>query len=96
MMLETSPLLLRKHQATHRARRQPWASRLEYLKYVYYRYAIEREHGHLDAAEAVLEGVCDALAGCYGAYVPRARVALPMLRALFAFRFRRQVQPTKK
>jgi GT2 family glycosyltransferase len=76
-------LLLRKHLATHYRGRGPMRSRLEYLKYVYYRYALEREHGHADAADAVLEGVWDALAGQYGPLTPRAGRPLPMLRGLF-------------
>jgi GT2 family glycosyltransferase len=78
-------LLLRKHQATHRAGRSAWPSRLEYLKYVYYRYVIERENGHADAAEAVLEGVSDALAGRYGPYAKGPRRTLPLVRGLFEF-----------
>jgi GT2 family glycosyltransferase len=83
-------LLLRKHQSSHKSGRGAWWSRLEYLKYVYYRYAIEREEGHEDAARAVLEGVCDALAGRYGAYDPAPRPALPLVRGLFDFWFRRR------
>ena len=56
-------LLLRKHQASHRGGRGAFASWLEYLKYVYYRFSIEREQGQEKAADAVLIGLCDALAG---------------------------------
>jgi GT2 family glycosyltransferase len=83
-------LLLRKHQAAHRPGRGAWRSRLEYLKYVYYRYAIEREQGQTDAAEAVLEGVCDTLARRYGPYAVRPRPALSLVRGLFDFWFRRR------
>ncbi len=76
-------LLLRKHQATHHPGRGAWRSRLEFFKYVYYRYAIEREEGESDAADAVLEGFCDALAGRYGPYSPTPARALPVVRSLF-------------
>jgi GT2 family glycosyltransferase len=85
-------LLLRKHHVRHRAGRGAWRSRLEYVKYVYYRYAIEREEGQPDAAEAVLEGVCDALAGRYGVYSRAPRAALPVVRSLFEFWFRRRTR----
>jgi hypothetical protein len=81
-------LLLGKHQATHRPSRGAWRSRLQYLKYVYYRYALEREAGHPDAAAAVLEGVCDALARRYGPYSAGPRLALPLARWLFDLWFR--------
>jgi GT2 family glycosyltransferase len=77
-------LLLRKHHTTCQGARGAWRSRLEYLKYLYYRYSAEQEQGHPEAATAVLEGLCDALAGCYGAYKPGPRPALPALRWLFA------------
>jgi len=83
-------LLLRKHQASHRPGRGAWRSRLEYLKYVYYRYALEREEGQADAADAVLEGVCDTLVRRYGAYAAGPRPALPFVRGLFDFWFRRR------
>jgi GT2 family glycosyltransferase len=76
-------LLLQKHQHTHRPGRGAWRSRLEYLKYVYYRYTIEREEGHADAADAVLEGVCDALGGRYGPYTQCPRRGAGLLRFLF-------------
>lgn len=78
-------LLLRKHLPTHRRGRGPWRSRLEYLKYVYYRYALEREHGQPEAAKAVLEGFCDALAGHYGPLSARSRPSLPLIRGVFEF-----------
>jgi GT2 family glycosyltransferase len=83
-------LLLRKHPAANHPRRGAWPSRLAYLKYVYYRYAIEREEGHPDAALAVLEGVCDALARRYGAYEAAPRPALAVVRPLFEFWFTRR------
>jgi GT2 family glycosyltransferase len=78
-------LLLRKHQATHRCARGSWQSRLEYVKYAYYRYAIEQEEGHGDSAAAVLEGLCDAMVGRYGPFAPGRRPAVPVLRGVFDF-----------
>lgn len=76
-------LLLRKHLATHRRGRTPLRSRIEYLKYVYYRYAIEREQDQPEAADAVIEGLCDAVAGRYGPFASRPRPAVPVVRGLF-------------
>jgi GT2 family glycosyltransferase len=75
-------LLLRKHLFTHQ-RRGPSASRWEYLKYVYYRYAIEKEHGEQAGADAVLEGLADGLAGRYGPRTGRRSAAVPVMRFLF-------------
>lgn len=76
-------LLLQKHRRTHVSGRSAWQSRVQYLKYVFHRYTIEREEGQDDAANAVIEGLCDALAGRFGPYAPRRRLALPLVRALF-------------
>jgi GT2 family glycosyltransferase len=85
-------LLLRKHLFTH-ARRGPNRSRWEYLKYVYYRYAIEREQDEKAGADAVLEGFADALAGRYGPRNGRRCPAVPMIRWLFeTYRRRRAGQ----
>lgn len=75
-------LLLGKH-AVRPGGRGPLRSRWEFLKYSYYRYAIERDAGHVDAADAVLEGLCDALARYYGPYEARPRPALRLLRSVF-------------
>ncbi len=82
-------LLLGNHAALPGGR-GPAGSRWEFLKYSYYRYALEREAGCADAADAVLEGLCDAFARRYGPYAPRRRPALPLLRGAFeAWRGRR-------
>ncbi len=60
-----------------------FASWLEYLKYVYYRFSIEREQGQEKAADAVLIGLCDALAGRFGPQGPPPRAALAILRHVF-------------
>lgn len=75
-------LLLQKHPASA-GRRNTWQARREYLKYVYYRYAIEREEGHAEAADAVLQGLHDAIRGYYGPYAFRSRWTVPLLRSVF-------------
>jgi GT2 family glycosyltransferase len=89
-------LLLGKHAAAHRGRGAA-RSRWEYLKYSYYRYALEREAGRADAADAVLEGLCDALARRYGAYARRPRPAVGLLRGAFeAWRACRRASPNRE
>jgi hypothetical protein len=53
------------------------------VKYVYYRYCTEREHGQSEAADAVLHGLGDALLGRFGGLSPRRRRVSPVLRWLF-------------
>jgi GT2 family glycosyltransferase len=89
-------LLLKKHRSTKPSGRGPWSSRLQYLKHVYFRYSVEREEGHSDAADAVLEGVCDALAGRFGPYTPGPRPAVPLLRTVFELRRKRRIRLTRK
>lgn len=74
-------LLLSKHLGSPRRRRGPLASYWTYARYVYYRYCVEREEGRDDAADAVLEGLWDALARRFGPFEPRPRPAVPVLRA---------------
>lgn len=76
-------LLLHKHQQLTPGRRAPARSRWEYLKYVYHRYTLEKEQSHDQAADAVLEGLHDALTGKYGPRPDVSRPALPLLRRLF-------------
>jgi GT2 family glycosyltransferase len=83
-------LLLRKHTTRSGRRRGPWPSRLTYLKYVYYRYSIERENGQPEAADAVLRGVLDAISGRYGPAVTIHRPGLGVLRSLFELVRRRR------
>ncbi len=75
-------LLLGKH-AKLPGGRGAVSSRWEFLKYSYHRYAIERDAGQMDAADAVLEGLCDALSRYFGPYARRRRSALPILRRAF-------------
>jgi GT2 family glycosyltransferase len=76
-------LLLRKHARAAGRARGPWPSRLAYLKYVYYRYAIERENGQVEAADAVLRGLMDALWGRFGQAEAGPRAGLGVVRGLF-------------
>ncbi len=76
-------LLLAKHARGLPAKRGCLPSAWQYVKYAYYRYAIEREQGQLRAADAVLEGVSDALLGRFGARCPGSRGSLALLRPLF-------------
>jgi GT2 family glycosyltransferase len=85
-------LLLRKHQALCSRSRGAWQSRLEYMKYLYYRYSLELEQGQHEAAEAVLQGLCDAVTGHYGPYKRGTRPVQPMLRWLFEVWRRRRAR----
>ena len=76
-------LLLSKHAASHRRGRSRLRSLWEYLKYTYYRYALEREAGHADAADAVVEGLHDALAWRFGPFRAGSRPTVPLLRGVF-------------
>jgi hypothetical protein len=90
-------LLLHKHPGSASYRRAPWRSRLEYLKYLYYRYSLEREADRPEAADAILEGLCDAVSGRYGAYTPAHRPLVPVTRWLFdLWRQRRARQARRK
>jgi GT2 family glycosyltransferase len=89
-------LLLRKHHWTRFSSRGAWRSRLEYVKYLYYRYTVENEQGHAEAAEAVLEGLCDAARGRYGAYAPGPRPALATFHCLFNLWYNRRARQAKR
>ena len=83
-------LLLHKHAGPSRQMRGPWQTRQTYLKYVYWRYSIERENGQPDAADAVLRGVLDAVTGRFGPQPRQPQVGLGMLRGLFELVRRRR------
>jgi len=59
-------------------------SLLHHLRYAYHRYANERDHGYGSSADAIVEGLYDALAGRYGPYADRRRPGLGLLRRAFA------------
>ena len=75
-------LLLWKHRG-RRGGRTELSSWFQYLKYVYYRFSIEREQDEEKAADAVLSGLCDALAGRFGPQRAPARLALASSRLIF-------------
>ena len=75
--------LLKKHRgATRRGRSRPRTA-LVYSYYMYHWYTDLRESGNDRAATAVLEGICDGLAGQTGPYQVRRRWLLAPLRAAF-------------
>ena len=78
-------LLLRKHGGKHRGGRTGLPSWFTYLRYVYHRFTIESEEGEETAADAVLSGLCDGLAGRYGPHGPPPRIALAGTRWIFRF-----------
>lgn len=75
-------LLLSKH-AARPAGRGGLKSYAAYLRYAYHRYCHEREDGHADAADAVLEGLIDVVTRHFGPHVARRRWAVPVLRGVF-------------
>lgn len=81
-------LLLSKHGYLPGPRRGLMNSLWRYLKYAYARYEYERDAGIEDSAQAVLEGVCDALQRRFGAYRARRRPGMRLLRTLFDWRRR--------
>jgi GT2 family glycosyltransferase len=82
-------LLLCQHGYLPDPRRGRLRSLIEYAKYAYARYEAEADAGCVDAADAVLEGVCDALSRHYGPHRPGPRLLLPLLRQVFEFRRKR-------
>ena len=86
-------LLLSKHGYLPNERRGRLRSLLNYAKYAYARYEIERDAGCDDAANAVLEGVCDALSRHFGPYETGSRLLAPLLRCVFEFRRGRRSAP---
>jgi GT2 family glycosyltransferase len=76
-------MLISRHADGMNGTRAKAAARVQYFKYVYYRYCLEREDGQRQGADAVVEGVHDALLGRYGLRVRRARPFVPALRGLF-------------
>jgi GT2 family glycosyltransferase len=76
-------LLLTKHARIHRAGRGLLTSLGQYARYAYYRYTIEQENASPEAANAVLEGVWDALCRRFGPLGGRNRWGVPILRRCF-------------
>jgi GT2 family glycosyltransferase len=75
--------VLRKHKGAKRHGRSWRSTATMYLRYNYYRYCVEREHNFTASADAVIEGICDALAGRGGRFVDRRRPLVPAWRRLF-------------
>ncbi|MFO0804943.1 MAG: glycosyltransferase family 2 protein [Gemmataceae bacterium] len=67
----------------HRGPRGKLNSYSRWMKYAYHRWCHEREDNQPDAADAVLEGLVDAFRRKFGAYEPRPRWAVPVLRGMF-------------
>lgn len=76
-------LLVSTHGGRRAGGRGGLASYAAYLRYAYHRYCHEREDGHPDAADAVLEGLADFAGRRFGPYRPRRRWAVPVLRGVF-------------
>lgn len=76
-------LLLRKHSRTHRGGRGPLDSWRAYLRSLRHRYDHELEQGNGAAADAVVEGLCDALVGRYGPRPGRPNRLVPLARLFF-------------
>lgn len=75
--------VLRKHDGARlngRTRRQTAKTLFLYL---YFRYCHEREDGHPDAADAIIEGILDGLAGRQGPFEKRRHPMLPAVRTAF-------------
>ena len=54
-----------------------------HLRYSWHRYSAEREGGFRESADAVVEGLYDAVAGDYGPYAKRPRPGVGVLRSAF-------------
>lgn len=76
-------LLLSRHLGRPTSRRSGLASYAVYLRYAFHRYCHEREEGHKDSADAVLEGLVDVATRKFGRHQARQRWSLPVLRCLF-------------
>jgi GT2 family glycosyltransferase len=75
-------LLLKRHRDHDRGRSR-LRSWIEYYKYAYYRFCIEREAGQPEAANAVVDGVCDAWSHKFGVYRERRRLMFPVVAWMF-------------
>jgi GT2 family glycosyltransferase len=81
--------LLRKHDGATRHGRTRVQSAAMYLRYQYYWYCTEREEGHEQAADAVIEGIADGIFGRMGRYEDRRRLLVPPIRLGFELLRRR-------
>jgi GT2 family glycosyltransferase len=81
--------LLRKHRGARLHGRGRAQTASTCFRYLYFRYCHEREDGHPDAADAIIAGLLDGLAGRQGPFADRRRPMLPVVRALFEIARRR-------
>jgi GT2 family glycosyltransferase len=75
--------LLKKHDGARHNGRSKRETATTCFKYLYFRYCHEREDGHPDAADAIIEGLLDGLAGRQGPFAKHRRLTLPAVRATF-------------
>jgi GT2 family glycosyltransferase len=87
-------LLLSRHIAQPGPRRRGLASYAVYLRYAFHRYCHEREDGHPDSADAVLEGLVDVATRRFGPHQTRKRWPVPVLRYLFETVRRLKTKPS--
>jgi hypothetical protein len=76
-------LLLSRHISRPSNRRGGLEAYAVYLRYAFHRYCHEREDGHPDSADAVLEGLVDVATRKFGPHQARKRWPVPVLRCLF-------------
>ena len=86
--------LLRKHHGATRRGRSRGRTAVVYAFYMYHWYCDMREQGNDRAATAVIEGICDGLAGRTGPYQARRRWLFGPLRASFELVRRRPWRST--
>ncbi|MCZ2342016.1 MAG: glycosyltransferase family 2 protein [Bacteroidales bacterium] len=72
------------NSARYPLRRSLLHSLLHHMRYSFHRYSAEREAGYLSSANAVIEGLYDALLGRYGPYRQRNRPGIFALHRIFA------------
>jgi len=82
--------LLKKHRGATIHGRGRFAGKLAYFRYMYYWYAAESEAGNHASATAVIDGICDGLAGVSGPYQNRRRSLAGLFRAGFNLLHRAQ------
>ena len=76
-------ILVWRYAGNLRARRGRLRSAIAYVRYTYHRYCLEREGAQLSAADAVLEGLFDAIRGWRGPRPSCGRPGLTALRTVF-------------
>ncbi len=81
--------VLRKHGGAPQHGRTRLQTSVMYARYMYYWYCTERDEGHVQAADAVLEGICDGLSNRMGRYEERRRLFVAPLRGAFELLRRR-------